>query len=140
MTAVKATHPLAYLRLEAPTGASVTGSSTYATSGGVSAIPGAPIGVPGNQGLSFNGTSGALTTTFKGGISTAGSMMAWVNLAALPSAAPHIQYVGGESQVANDFDIQFEADNKLHFYTAAGSNIARFSCQAKLLLKVGNLR
>jgi hypothetical protein len=123
VTAVKATHPLVYVRLEAPSGDSVTGSSSYATTGGVAVVAGAPIGMPGNQALSFNGTSGALTTTFKGGIATTGSLMAWVNLAAMPASDPHIQYVGGESQVANDYDIQFESDNKLHFYTAAGSNI-----------------
>jgi hypothetical protein len=133
MTAVKATHPLVYVRLEAPSGESVTGSSTYATTGGVQVVAGAPIDMPGNQALAFNGTNGALTTTFKGGISTAGSLMAWVNLGALPSSQSHIQYVAGESQVANDFDVQFESDNKLHFYTASGSNVSYLPDPAALV-------
>jgi len=121
---VKATHPLVYVRLETPSGSSETGSSTYATTGGVTVVAGAPIGTAGNHALLFNGTDGALTTTYKGGLTTAGSMMAWVNFTVLPSTTPHIQYVGGESFVANDFDIQFESDNALHFYTASGSNIS----------------
>jgi len=33
-------------------------------------------------------------------------------------------YVAGISEQANDFDLQFEPDNALRFYTAAGSNVA----------------
>ena len=119
--AVTATHPLVYLRLDDASGASVVGTATYATTGGVEVVAGAPIGIAGNHALKFNGKDGALTTSFSGGIGSAGSMLAWVNLNSPLATAPHIQYVGGESQTGNDFGIQFEGDGKLHFYTAAGS-------------------
>lgn len=130
---VAATHPLVYLRLETVSGESVVGTATYATSGGVEVVAGAPIGIPENHALKFNGKDGALTTSYQGGIISAGSMMAWVNIASPLATAPHIQYVGGESQSGNDFDIQFEGDGKLHFYTAAGSNLAYAPNPATLL-------
>ncbi len=130
---VSATHPLVYLRLETASGASAVGTDTYATTGGVAVVAGAPIGVADNHALKFNGKDGALTTSHSGGIGSAGSMMAWVDVASPLAKAPHIQYVGGESQSGNDFDIQFENDGKLHFYTAAGSNLAYAPNPATLL-------
>ena len=50
-------------------------------------------------------------------------MMAWVNLAALPSEERRFFYVAGESQNGNDFDLQFENDNALKFYTASGGHL-----------------
>jgi len=130
---VTGTHPLVYVRLESASGASEVGTATYATTGGVEIVAGAPIGVAGNHALKFNGKDGALTTSYQGGIGSAGSMMAWVNVGSPLATAPHIQYVGGESQSGNDFDIQFEGDGKLHFYTAAGSNLAYAPNPATLL-------
>jgi hypothetical protein len=46
--------------------------------------------------------------------------MAWVNLAALPSASNHILYVAGESENGNDLDLQFEGKDNIRFFTAAG--------------------
>jgi hypothetical protein len=49
--------------------------------------------------------------------------MAWVNLAELPSKTNHIVYVAGESENGNDLDLQFEGDNAIKFYTAAGGHL-----------------
>jgi Concanavalin A-like lectin/glucanases superfamily/PEP-CTERM motif len=57
-----------------------------------------------------------------GGISGRGSMVAWVNLNRLPSASGTYFYIAGESQNSNDFDIQFQNDDRLYFYTGAGEN------------------
>jgi concanavalin A-like lectin/glucanase superfamily protein len=122
---VTATHPLAFFRFETPNGSSVVGSATYKAAGGVSATThSAPIGIADNHALAFNGTDGFVDTTFQGGITTAASMMAWVKLAVAPAGVGHIDYVAGESQSGNDFDLQFENDNRLRFYTAAGSNLS----------------
>ncbi len=123
VSVVKLSHPLAYYRLEATSGSSAVGTSTYSSQGGVTSSDlGAPIGIEGNKCVLLDGKDGWITTTQTGGITTAGSMMAWVNLAALPSDAGRILYVGGESQSGNDFDVQFETDNILMFYTASGSH------------------
>jgi hypothetical protein len=122
---VTASHPLAYFRFESPSGASVVGSTTYKSMGGVTTTANsAPIGIAGNHALSFDGTDGFVDTTLQGGITTSASMMAWVKLAVAPAGVGHIDYVEGESQSGNDLDLQFEGDNRLHFYTAAGSNVA----------------
>jgi hypothetical protein len=60
-------------------------------------------------------------------------MMAWVNLAALPSDARRFFYVMGESQNGNDLDVQFETDNQLKFYTAAGGHVSFTPPPDKLL-------
>jgi Concanavalin A-like lectin/glucanases superfamily len=60
-------------------------------------------------------------------------MMAWVNLAQLPSQAGHFFYVEGESESGNDLDVQFETDNVLRFYTAAGGNLAYTPPSAALI-------
>jgi hypothetical protein len=131
---VEATHPLVFFPLAALEGHSVAGQAKYTASGGVTVIPGAPLGVgTSDNGLALNGTDGYVKTDFHGGIGNAGSMMVWVNLAELPSKALHILYVGGESERANDFDLQFESDGGLHFYTAAGSNLKFVPPAATLL-------
>jgi hypothetical protein len=121
---VKSSHPLAFFRFESPSGTSAVGTATYKATGGVSTEIGAPIGVEGNRALLFDGTDGFVDTTLVGRITTKASMMAWVELAAAPAAVGHIDYVEGESQSGNDLDLQFESDNRLHFYTAAGSNVS----------------
>ncbi|MGB6431209.1 MAG: LamG domain-containing protein [Candidatus Acidiferrales bacterium] len=116
------TNPLAYYRLESKTGPSEVGATTYQSLGGVTNAAGAPIGLPGNQCAVLNGTDAWISTSQIGGISTAGSIMAWVNLAVLPAVIGHIDYVAGESQSGNDFDLQFEADNSINFYTSGGAH------------------
>jgi hypothetical protein len=124
VTAVTSTHPLAYYRLDGPSGRSQVGTTTWKSTGGVTpAAPGAPIGSPDSKFAKLNGHDGAITTTQMGGIGTAASIMAWVNLADLPSRVGHILYVAGESQGGNDLDLQFEPDNGLRFFTAGGGNL-----------------
>jgi len=118
---IKSTNPLAYYRLELENGDSEAGTSRFKTDGGVSQAVGAPIGASDNNCAIFDGTSGSIISTQNGGIDEAGSLMAWVNLSQLPSHARHILYIAGESENGNDFDLQFETDNTLKFYTDAGS-------------------
>jgi hypothetical protein len=125
---VKATHPIAYYRLTGMSGSSEVGTSTYTAVGGVSPVANAslcaPISVPGNQCTLFDGTSGYFDTSQMGGIRGAGSIMAWVHLTARPKLTGRISYVAGISQNGNDFDVQFEPDNTLRFYTAAAPYVA----------------
>jgi TonB family protein len=124
VTAVESTKPLAYYRLEATSGKSETGDTLYQPSGGVEVFGScAPIGDPQNHCLKLNGKDGWISTTQKGGVAGAGSIMAWINLAELPSKENHFFYIAGESEVGNDLDLQVETDDTVHFYTAAGSNI-----------------
>lgn len=112
--AVKATSPLAYYRLESPKGSSEVGSTTYESVGGAT---------NGSPGALLNGKDAWVKTTQMGGIDKAGSIMAWVKLAALPKSEDHILYIAGESQSGNDFDLQFENDNHLRFFTTGGGRI-----------------
>jgi len=122
-TTVAASHPLAYYRLDAPAGKSQVGATTYKSVGAVaSASPGAPVGANSSY-AKLDGRTGYILTTQAGGIGTAASIMAWVNLASLPSAQNHIVYVAGESQSGNDLDLQFETDNHIRFFTSGGGNI-----------------
>jgi len=125
---VKSTHPIAYYRLAATTGTSEVGTSTYKAVGGVSNVATAslcaPISVPNNQCTLFDGATAYFDTSQVGGIRGAGSIMAWVHLSSRPALKSRFDYVAGISQKGNDFDLQFEPDNALRFYTAAGSNIA----------------
>jgi uncharacterized protein (TIGR03437 family) len=117
---VDATNPLAYFRLETQSGVSeVNGAYSYNLTGGATIPPalGAPIGNPANNYASLDGSSGEVTTSLSGNVNTAGSMMAWVNLSELPSSAGQISYIAGESAQGNDFDLQIETDNSVHFYT-----------------------
>ena len=124
VTAVVRSSPIAYFRLEASEGRSQTGSQSFRSSGGVSVMDGGvDPGSTSNSYARLNGRDGFITTTQRGGIGRAGSIMAWVNLAKMPNQTGRILYVAGESQSGNDFDLQFEQDNALHFYTASGSNI-----------------
>jgi len=127
---VDATYPLAYFRLETVAGSSeVNGAYSYnlTGSGGAATIsnPGAPIGIPANNGAVLDGQTGEITTSLTGQIATAGSMMAWVKLAALPSTSSSgFSYIAGESAQANDFDLQFNNFNVLGFYTTCcGSSL-----------------
>ena len=124
VTAVTATHPIAYYRLDNTAGKSLIGTTTWKSTGGVTwAAPGAPIGIPNNHFARFDGHDSKITTTQIGGVTTAASIMAWVNLASLPSKENHLVYVAGESEVGNDLDVQFDTDDALKFWTAAGGHI-----------------
>ena len=124
-SAVTSTHPLAYFRLDSTGGKSLVGTTIYKPMGSViSASPGAPIGIPVNYFAKLDGRGAYLLTTQAGGITSTASIMAWVKLAELPSTAGHFFYVAGESESGNDFDVQFETDNVLRFYTSGGGNIS----------------
>ena len=120
---VTASKPIAYFRLESTSGTSEVGGAAYTSTPSVTSSPGAPIKVPGNQCAVLNGKDGAITTTQKGGITTAASIMAWVMLNSLPSKNDHILYVAGISESGNDFDLQFERDDALRFFTSGGGAV-----------------
>jgi hypothetical protein len=115
---VISTNPVVYFRLEAANDTSqVNGYTSTFQPGATLLTPGAPICVTNNHAVALNGSTGYVTTSlFGGGISTGGTIAAWVNLAILPASAPTILYVAGESHFENDFDLQFTQDNFVRFY------------------------
>ena len=121
---VKASKPIAYFRLEDSSGIAEVGGAGFRPIGGVTVSSScAPIKLEGNQCVALNGKDAWVATTQTGGIASAATIMAWVNLAVLPSAAPHILYVAGASESGNDLDLQFEHDNAIRFFTAAGGSL-----------------
>jgi hypothetical protein len=124
---VIATSPIAYFRLEAPAAdPSQVGTYTSSFTGGTTlAQPGVPICAAGNHYAAIDGAPGSTvsTTLTGGGITTAGSIVAWVKLATPPSTAGRILYIAGESQVGNDFDLQFTTDNYVNFYASWGPSV-----------------
>jgi hypothetical protein len=99
--AVDASRPIAFYRLNALTGDSRGGRTQYRTLGGVTIErSGAPLKIANNSYARLDGHDGYILTMQAGGIGTAASMMAWVNLATLPSDAKRFFYVMGESQSA----------------------------------------
>ncbi|HJU17957.1 MAG TPA: LamG-like jellyroll fold domain-containing protein [Stellaceae bacterium] len=120
------TNPLAYWTLQSQNDASVVSPNYSSTDeNGATVVPAGP-GAPQANALSLQGNSTSspqfAETGLSGGIPGQGSMMAWVNLAALPSVAGRIFYVSGESQFGNDFDLQLQTDNRIYFYTGSGEN------------------
>ncbi|MDQ2774616.1 MAG: LamG domain-containing protein [Acidobacteriota bacterium] len=139
---VEATDPMAYFRLDSANSTSVVNGYTTTYSGNAGATPpggGAPLaGYPNNAALTLDGNNSNpsyVSTSLSGGIPGAGSIMAWVNLAALPSASGTYFYVAGESQGGNDFDLQFENDNRLYFYTGGGENTSYTPDSSSLMNK-----
>jgi concanavalin A-like lectin/glucanase superfamily protein len=125
VTTVISSHPIAYYRLDAATGKSQVGTTTWKSLGGVAiAAPGAPVAASLSKFAKLNGSDAYITTTQNGGVGATASIMAWVNLAELPSKTGHIVYVAGESESGNDLDVQIEPDNVLKFYTAGGGHIS----------------
>ena len=123
-TAVESTHPLAFYRLDSTSGQSLVGATTYKAVGSAGIVAsGAPIPTANTRFLKLDGRTAYITTTQAGGVGTAATIMAWVNLAELPSKAGHFFYVAGESENGNDLDLQFETDNVLRFFTASGGNL-----------------
>lgn len=118
LSAVQGTAPLGYFRLENTSGSSEIGGYTY-TSTGATVQTGAPIGQT-NGALSLNGNTGAITTSLRGGIGNAATIVAWVNLSQLPSNSGQVYYIAGESQVGNDLDLQF-TNNAFRFYTTSNA-------------------
>jgi hypothetical protein len=124
-----ADNPLGFWTLSTTNGTDLANgySSTY-INGATTSAPGTGVPLadyPGNAAISLNGNNSSpqyATTGLSGGINGTGSIVAWVNLAALPSTAGAYFYVAGESQFGNDFDLQFQTDNQIYFYTGSGEN------------------
>lgn len=103
-----------------------TGNATVTAPGG-----GAPIAsAPSNAAAALDGTAGTSITT--GLVSSSASdssathdatLLAWVDLTALPSTAGRYFYIAGRSQVGNDLDLQIQNNNSLYFYANGGSSI-----------------
>jgi hypothetical protein len=133
-TVVESTKPVAYFRLTGTSGNGEVGGTSYKSNSGVSAASGAgPGGAAGF--VQLDGKTGLIQTTQSGGVKTAASIMAWVNLAELPSKAGRIFYVAGESQSGNDLDLQIERDDVLRFFTAGGGNLQYAPASATLVNK-----
>ncbi len=122
---VLSTRPIAFYRLDATSGKSQVGATTYKATGSAEiADSGAPVPTANGSYVKLDGKTAYITTTQFGGVGAAASIMAWVNLDELPSKAGHFFYVAGESESGNDLDVQFETDNVLKFYTAAGGHLS----------------
>ena len=76
---------------------------------------------PANQGLLLDGANSYLTTSLTGPIVNQGTILAWVYLTAQPSTVGHIFEITAQSQFGNDFDLQIETDDHVHFCTDSGS-------------------
>ncbi len=121
-TVVLNTHPIAYFPFDRASEGSLVNGYTTTLSGGAKIAPGGPIkDEPKDRSLSLAGMAYA-STSLSGGIPGTGSMVAWVNLSELPSVTNTYFYVCGESQGGNDFDLQFQNDNLLYFFTGGGEN------------------
>jgi hypothetical protein len=131
-TAVTATNPIAYYRLDAMTGKSEVGSTTYKSQGGVSTVAGGAV-TGADHFLMLDGQTGAIVTTQAGGVASAGSIMVWVDLAELPSKTGRLVGVANESEYGNDLDLQFDTDNGIKFWTAAGGNVSYIPPAAALV-------
>lgn len=130
---VAAKNPLAHYTFESSVGGVTTDAvngrtlelrngATVASSGGP-VINGASAGalvLPNGSGGTAFATSGGANPLL-GGIDGAGSVVAWINLASLPSTQGRIFSIAGESEVGNDFDFQINQDNFLNLYTDGGS-------------------
>jgi hypothetical protein len=122
---VLSTTPVAYFRLEAANDFSLANFFASTFSGGATLLQGGAITcASSNHSVALNGTNGMVTTALSGNVVEVGAIVAWVNLAQLPSQAGRIFYVAGESQNGNDFDLQFTTDNWVRFYVSNnGANV-----------------
>ena len=124
-TTIANTHPLAFYRLDSSSGQSLVGATTYKVTGSASiATSGAPVTTANGRYLKLDGKTAFITTTLKGGVAGAATIMAWINLVVdLPSQTGHYFYIAGESENGNDLDLQIETDNVVKFFTASGGHV-----------------
>lgn len=121
--------PIAYWRLTTTSDTSLVGGYSTTFVNGANVTPAGQGALlyddSNNVGLTL-GRAGTqyVSTGLSGGIPGKGSIVAWVNLASLPSANGATYYVAGESQFGNDLDLQFQSDNKIYFFTGSGENTA----------------
>jgi Concanavalin A-like lectin/glucanases superfamily/PEP-CTERM motif len=137
ISTVDGTNPLAFFPLQAASDTSTVNGYTSTTQNGASVVP--SNGGPQANAISLNGVNNGtpqqVSTSLSGGISGAGSIMAWVNLSSLNGQ--QIMYIAGESQNGNDFDLQFVGVNSttedLCFYSDAGPSTCAAIAAADLL-------
>ena len=131
--AVEAQNPLAYYNFVDSTAT----QSTSAVNGypiqlenGASVVPGAGPTINGSAVPALtlaNGSGGSEYATsnssgLNGGVSSAGTILAWIDLASLPSTDGRIFSIAGESADGDDLDLQIDpTDNQVRFYTDGGS-------------------
>jgi hypothetical protein len=113
---------VAYYQFSGDYNSSVNGYTGTATTGASigAAGTGPALGdQPNNRPLLLDGTDGnGVTTNVTSGISTAGSIVAFINVAQLPSVAGRHFSIAGVSQSGNDFDLLLlQDDNTIRFYT-----------------------
>ena len=113
---------VAYYQFSGDYNSSVNGHAGTATAGASigAAGTGPALGdQPNNRPLLLDGTDGnGVTTNVTSGISAAGSMVAFINVAQLPSVAGRHFSIAGQSQSGNDFDLLIlQDDNTIRFYT-----------------------
>lgn len=113
---------VAYYQFSGDYNSSVNGHVGTATTGASigAAGTGPTLGdQPNNRPLLLDGTDGnGVTTNVTSGISAAGSIVAFINVAQLPSVAGRHFSIAGQSQSGNDFDLLIlQDDNTIRFYT-----------------------
>jgi hypothetical protein len=132
--AVEADNPLAYFNFAnsttTQTGTETTDAvngHTLELQGGATIQPGVGPVINGSNvpALVLNGTTASALSggnnPLNGGISNAGSITAWINLAQLPSNGGRNFSIAGESQNGNDFDLQIDGNtNGVQFFTSHG--------------------
>ena len=136
VSTVESFNPVGYWRFTGTSGANSAVNGYTGTFNGSAALGGAGSGPtlaghPGNQDLNLtaNGSNTSpnpnswVTTSLTGQINQSGSMVAWINMAELPSTAGRYFYIAGQSQFGNDFDLQIQNDNLLYFYTDSGGSV-----------------
>jgi hypothetical protein len=125
ITYANSTNPLAFFPLQSSSqGSTVGGYTTTYNNGAADTASG---GGPQANAVSFNGVNNStpqyVSTSLSGGIGGSGSISAFIKLAG-PTGS--IEYIAGESQNGNDFDLQLVPINTttadLCFYTQAGSD------------------
>ncbi len=96
-----------------------------ATVGGPGSGP--PLNDPSSSALILNNGSGGTEDMISGGkkplmgkIKTSGTVLAWFNLADLPSNQGRIFSIAGESAGGDDLDLQINGNNQICFYTDSG--------------------
>jgi hypothetical protein len=133
-SAVEAAGPLAYYNLanstattttDAVNGYTMTLNNGAVVQGGAgptlnAAATSALVLANGASGTAYAGSGGS--NPEMGGVSTSGTVIAWINLASLPSTQGRLFSIAGSSAGGDDFDLQIDpSDDQLRFYTDGGS-------------------
>ncbi len=128
---VESYNPLAYFNFTNQSGSQTTSAVngyTLTLENGATVVPGAGPVVNGAAVPALvlnNGSSGQEYATsgsggLMGGVSNAGTILATIDLASLPSTNGRIYSIAGESAYGDDLDFQINTDNTIDFYTNGG--------------------